>query len=84
MYILCTSSKDGPTLVSYDFDVSLSKLPIVPVGPVGQIAVNNLTSTPLREKWVENLFVFDLKYYVSNRISQPSLSNSILYNKSTA
>jgi len=43
-------SKDGPALVSYDFDASLLKLPTVPVAPIGQIAINNLTSTPLREK----------------------------------
>ena len=38
--------------MSYDFDASLVKLPIVTVAQPGQIAINNLTSVPLKEKLV--------------------------------
>jgi len=49
-YNLFSCSKEGPSLVSYDFDASLLKLPTVQVAPAGHIAINNLTATPLREK----------------------------------
>ena len=50
IYIFLYYSKDGPQLVSYDFDASLAKMPIVAVAPPGQIAINNLTAVPLKEK----------------------------------
>ena len=50
MCCVVTFSKDGPPLVLYEFDVSLVKLPTVQVASSGQIAINNLTATPLKEK----------------------------------
>ena len=50
IYILLYYSKDGPQLVLYDFDASLAKMPIVAVASPGQIAINNLTAVPLKEK----------------------------------
>ena len=44
-------SKEDIKLVSYDFDASLAKLPIVKVAIPGSIAINNLTMTTLKEKW---------------------------------
>ena len=43
-------SKEGPALVTYEFDASLVKMPTVTVAPAGHIAINNLTATPLKEK----------------------------------
>ena len=43
-------SKDGPALVTYEFDASLVKIPLVTVAPAGMIAINNLTAAQLKEK----------------------------------
>ena len=45
------NSKEDVKLVSYDFDASLAKLPIVRVGNPGTIVINNLTMSTLKEKW---------------------------------
>ena len=50
--ILCASiyRKEDVKLVSYDFDASLSKLPIVRVAAPNNLAINNLTANMLKEK----------------------------------
>ena len=48
--LLFRFSKEGPALVSYEFDATLVKIPTVTVAPAGHIALNNLTATPLKEK----------------------------------
>lgn len=44
-------SKEDIKLVSYDFDPSLAKLPVVRVASPGNIAINTLTMNTLKERW---------------------------------
>lgn len=43
-------SKEDIKLVSYDFDASLAKLPVVRVASPGNIAINTLTMNTLKER----------------------------------
>ena len=43
-------SKEDIKLISYDFDTSLSKLPVVRVATPGNLAINNLTMNTLKDK----------------------------------
>ena len=43
-------SKEDIKLVSYDFDASLAKLPVVRVANPGNLAINTLTMNSLKER----------------------------------